>query len=70
MHDNVEVPEPVRLVGVRVQVNPVEGLTEVVRLTTPLKPCRAVIVIVEVPEAPAFTVAEIGLAEIVRSWMT
>jgi hypothetical protein len=38
VHESVEVPEPVTLVGVRVQVRPVVGATVAVRLTTPLKP--------------------------------
>jgi len=38
LQDSVEVPEPVTLVGVRVQVRPVAGDTVVDRLTTPLKP--------------------------------
>jgi hypothetical protein len=64
----VEAPDPVTLVGVRVQVKPVAGLTVEVRLTNPLKPCWAVIVIVEVPEAFAETVTLVGLAVIVKSW--
>jgi len=62
------VPEPVRLVGVRVQANPVAGLMLEVRLTVPLKPLRAFTVIVEVPAIPAFTVTVLGLAEMVKSW--
>jgi hypothetical protein len=58
----------VTLVGVRVQARPVDGETTEVRLTTSLKPCRAVTVIVEVPETPARTVTEVGLAVIVKSW--
>jgi hypothetical protein len=38
VHESVEVPEPVTLVGFRVQVRPVAGATVAVRLTTPLKP--------------------------------
>ncbi len=33
LQDNVEVPEPLMLVGVRVQVKPVDGLMVKVRLT-------------------------------------
>jgi hypothetical protein len=36
--------------------------------TIPLKPLRAVTVMVEVPGAPAFTVIVVGLAEMVKSW--
>ena len=68
MHDRVEVPEPVTLVGVRVQVRPVVGDTVAVRLTTPVKPWRAVIVIVEVPAVPAFVETAVGLADMVKSW--
>jgi hypothetical protein len=68
LHDRVEVPEPVTLVGVRVQVSPVAGDTAAVRLTTSLNPWTAVTVIVEVPDAPARTVTLVGLAAIVKSW--
>jgi hypothetical protein len=61
------VPEPGRLVGVRVQVSPVAGLMLEVRLTVPLKPLRAVMVIVEVPAVPALTVTVVGFGEIVKS---
>ena len=67
LQESVEVPEPVTLVGVRVQVKPVGGLMLGVRLTTPTNPLSAVTVIVEVPETPAKTVALIGLAAIVKS---
>jgi hypothetical protein len=62
------VLEPVTLVGVRVQAIPVLGLMLDVKLTIPLKPLRAVTVMVEVPAAPAFTVMVVGLAEMVKSW--
>ena len=55
------------LVGVREQARPVDGEMTEVRLTTPLKPCREATVIVEVPETPARTVAEVGPAETVKS---
>jgi hypothetical protein len=67
LQESVEVPEPVTLVGVRVQVKPVVGLMLEVRLTAPANPSRAVTVTVEVPEALARTVALIGLAAIVKS---
>jgi len=67
VHERVEVPEPVTLVGVRVQVKPVAGATVAVRLTIPLNPCWAVTVIVEVPAWPARTVTLVGLAVIVKS---
>jgi hypothetical protein len=64
----VEVPEPVTLVGVRVQANPVLGETVVARATIPLKPCVAVMVIVEGPAVPASTVTLVELADKVKSW--
>ena len=62
VHDNVELLEPVTLVGARVQ-----EVLLLVRLTTPPKPCNAVTVMVEVPAAPALTVTLVGLALIWKS---
>ena len=56
------------LVGASVHVIPVAGLMLDARLTAPLKLWSPVTVIVEVPEAPAFTVTVVGLAVIVKSW--
>jgi hypothetical protein len=67
LQESVEVPDPVTLVGVRVQVRPVAGLMLEVKLTTPANPSSAVTVIVEVPDAPARMVALVGLAAIVKS---
>jgi hypothetical protein len=67
LHDSVEVPDPVMLVGVSVQVKPVAGLMPEVRLTSPLKPWSAVIVMVEMPAVPTLTVSVVGLATIVKS---
>ncbi len=67
MQESADVPEPVTLFGVSMQLSPVAGLTLEVRLTTPLKPWSAVIVIVEVAAVPAFTVTAVGLAAIVKS---
>jgi len=61
------VPDPVTLFGVSVQVNPLAGLMPEVRLTTPLKPCSAVTVTVEVPADPAFEVTAVELVAIVKS---
>jgi len=61
------VPEPVTLVGVRVQAIPVVGLMLDVKLTIPLNPLRAVTVMAEVPATP-LTVTVVGLAEMVKSW--
>jgi hypothetical protein len=38
LQDSVEVPEPVTLVGVRVQVRPVGGDADAAKPTTPLNP--------------------------------
>jgi hypothetical protein len=67
LQDRVEVPDPVTLVGVRLQVSPVAGLIVEARLTTPLKLWRAVTEIVEVPAVPARTVTAVGLAAMVKS---
>jgi hypothetical protein len=66
--DRVEVPEPVTLVGVRVQVRLVVGLTLDVKETTALNPFRAARVMVDDPAVPAFTVTPVGLAVIEKSW--
>jgi hypothetical protein len=68
VHDRVEVPEPVTLVGVRAHPIPVAGLLVAVKLTTPPKPLTAVIVIVEVPAWLTLTATLVGLAAIVKSW--
>ena len=64
VHDNVELPEPVTLVGETEQ----EAVVLVARLTTPAKPLRPVTVIVEVPEALTLTLTLVGLAVMVKSW--
>ena len=53
--------------GVRVHVNPVPGDIEDVRATVPVNPLTGATVIVDVPEAPALTVIEVGLAVMVKS---
>jgi len=67
VHESVLVPEPVTLVGVRVHVRPVVGEILEDSETTPLKPFRAVIVIVEVAAVPAFDAIDVGLAAMVKS---
>src|SRR2546426_10440979 len=62
VHDRVELPEPVTLVGERVQAVLLEA-----RLTMPEKPFWPVTVIVDVPAALALTVTVVGLAAIVKS---
>jgi hypothetical protein len=68
VQERVEAPEPVILVGVRMQVSPVAGEIVAVRLTTPPKPCKAFRVIVDVPAVSALTVIDVGLALRVKSW--
>jgi len=51
-----------------VQVRPAAGLMPNAKPTTPPKPLRAVIVIVELPATVALTVNVVGLAERVKSW--
>ena len=63
VHDSIDVPEPVTLVGVRVHV--VVSLLD--RPTVPVNPFNAVIVIVEAAAEPAFAVTEVGLAVIEKS---
>ena len=62
VHDRVAVPDPVTLLGVTVHATLFAA-----RVTTPLNPCTAATVIVEVPATPVFTVTEVGLAAIVKS---
>jgi len=68
VHESVLVPEPVTLVGVRVQLIPVAGTEADVRLTTPAKPLTAVTVIVDVPAWFTLTATLVGLATIVKFW--
>ena len=63
VHDRVELPDPVTLVGETLH----ETVVLVARLTTPVNPFRAVIVIVDVPAALTFTLTLVGLAVIVKS---
>ncbi len=53
--------------GVRVHVRPVAGDIEEVRVTVPVKPFTGATVMVDVPEAPATTVTDVGLAVTVKS---
>ena len=59
--ESVEVPEPVMLVGERVQVRPDWEVVDA-RLTVPVKPLIGLIVMVEVLDAPARVVTDVGLA--------
>jgi len=58
----------VTLVGLSVQVSPVEGDDAEVRLTVPVNPLVGAIVIVEVAEDPALAFALVGLAVTLKSW--
>jgi len=69
VHDSVDVPDPVTLVGVRVHVSPVVGEIALVRLTTPPNPLRAAMVMVELLVPPTFMVLLVGFAVIVKSWI-
>jgi hypothetical protein len=62
VQDSVALPEPVTLVGLTVH-----DVLLVARLTTPVNPFWAVIVIVEVPAELTFTLTLVGLAVIVKS---
>jgi len=53
------------LVGLRVADNPEEAVA--VSVTVPVKPLSAFTVIVDIPEAPAFTVTVVGLAVTLKS---
>ena len=63
MHDSVELPDPVTLVGATEH-----EVLLVVRLTTPAKPLSPETVIADVPADPALTVTLVGLAATVKSW--
>lgn len=65
VQERVEPPDPVTLVGARVQ-----EVLLVARLTTPAKPFCPVIVIVEIPTLLAFIVTFDGAAAIVKSCTT
>jgi len=62
VHERLELPEPVTLVGVSVH-----EVLLLARLTTPAKPLRPVIVICEVAAVPELAVTLVGLAAIVKS---
>jgi len=65
VHDSVELPDPVTLVGATEH-----EVLLVVRATTPEKPFRPVTVMLEVPAALTLTFTLVGLAAIVKSWTT
>ena len=63
VHDNVELPDPVTLVGETLH----EAVVLVARATIPAKPFRPVTVMLEVPAALTLTLTLNGLAAIVKS---
>jgi hypothetical protein len=63
VQDRVELPEPVTLVGETEHVD----VLLVTRFTMPEKPSSPVIVIVDVPGLPLFTLMLVGFAAIVKS---
>jgi len=70
VQESAEVPEApsATLVGVRVHVKPA-GVTDDDRVTVPVKPFRAVTVMVDVAAALASAVALVGLAVRLKSWI-
>jgi hypothetical protein len=58
----------VTLVGLSVQVSPVEGDDTKPRPTVPVNPLMGAIVIVEVAEDPALAFALVGFAVTLKSW--
>jgi hypothetical protein len=63
----VEVPEPVTFEGLHETVRPLFGLTVVDRLTVPVKPFLAPIVVVNELVVPLVNVTLGGFVEIVKS---
>lgn len=63
----MELPDPTKLVGVRLQLRPVAGDVVAERATVPANPLNDVIDIVEVPLALAKADTLVGLAAIVKS---
>lgn len=67
MQESVEVPDPPEML---VEDKLHERLVELVvtdRATVPAKPLTELIVIIDVPGTPVFTVTLVGLAEMVKS---
>ena len=70
LQESVDVPEVPRetVFWLKAQLRPFAGETVVVRPTVPVNPFRLATVIVELPRAPASAVADVGLADTVKSW--
>ena len=62
VHERMELPEPVTLVGVSVH-----DVLLLERLTVPVNPLSPVMVMVDVPAAPTLTGTVVGLAVMVKS---
>ena len=62
VHDSVELPDVVTLVGVSVH-----AVLLLARLTVPVNPFSGAMVIVDVPADPALRVTLVGLAVMVKS---
>ena len=62
MHESVDAPvvPRVMLVGARLQLMPVVGVVEAMRLTVPANPLIGLIVTVDVPVVPALTLMVAG----------
>ncbi len=69
VNNDVAIPPAVNvtLVGLKDAVRPVEGVTDAVRLTVPVKPLTLVRVMVDVPEEPTWTVMTVGFAVMLKS---
>lgn len=73
MHARVLDPDPPdMLAGLVEQERPVDGDTELVNETEPVKPSSGVIVTVDVTETPGVVLTKVGLASIWKStiWTT
>lgn len=64
VHESVELPEPVMLVGLAAH-----AVLLVAKLTTPAKPFCAEMVTIEVPILPALAMTVAGVRLIVKSWI-
>jgi len=63
VQERVELPEPVTLLG-----DTLHEVLLVLRLTTPVNPLSGVMVMLELPAEPTFTLILVGLLAIVKSW--
>lgn len=70
LHESVLVPDVPRvtLVGDRLHVSPLVGVTLALRATVPVKPFTLVTTTVDVPADPALVVTLEGLILTVKSW--